>query len=126
MTGRFELKNNNGVTVSIDYRDISRDYRNKIEKAAEDFFNSVSEILNNETREMHIEDDLKHFGIEKDELDSVQLFRCQNSEFFRGETGINLVIRECERLNGKAPRKARIIIDYDADFPNIITRVISR
>ncbi len=32
LTGRFELKNNNGVTVSIDYRDISRDYRNKIEE----------------------------------------------------------------------------------------------
>lgn len=75
---------------------------------------------------MHIEDDLKHFGIEKDELESVKLFRCENSDFFREKLGINFAIGECERLNGKAPRKARIILDYDADFPNIVTRVISR
>lgn len=48
LTGRFELKNNSGITVSIDYRDISKDHRNKIEKAAEDFLNSVSEILGEE------------------------------------------------------------------------------
>lgn len=78
-----------------------------------------------EIGQIYIEDDLKHFGIEKDELDSAQLFRCKNSDFFREKAGINLAIGECERLNGKAPRKARIIIDYDADFPNIITRVIS-
>lgn len=45
LTGRFELKNNSGVTVSVDYRDISKEHRNKIEKAAEDFLNSVNEIL---------------------------------------------------------------------------------
>lgn len=75
---------------------------------------------------MHIADDLKHFGIGKGELDSVQLFRCQNNDFFREKTGINLAIGECGRLNGTEPRKARIVIDYDADFPNIVTRVISR
>lgn len=79
-----------------------------------------------EIGQIYIEDDLKHFGIKKDELESVQLFRCQNSDFFREKTGINLAIGECGRLNGTAPRKARIIIDYDADFPNIVTRVISR
>lgn len=78
------------------------------------------------TEKLDIEDDLKHFGIEKSELESIQLFRCQNSDFFREKTGINLAIGECERLNGKVPRKARIILDYDADFPSIITRVISR
>lgn len=45
LVGRFELKNNCGVTVSVDYRDISKDNRNKIEKVAEDFLNSVNEIL---------------------------------------------------------------------------------
>lgn len=75
---------------------------------------------------MHIADELKHFGIEKDELESVKLFRCKNSDFFREKLGINFAIGECERLNGKAPRKARIILDYDADFPNIVTRVIPR
>lgn len=79
-----------------------------------------------EIRRMDIEDDLRHFGIEKGELDSAQLFRCQNSDFFREQTGINFAMGECGRLNGKAPRKARIIIDYDADFPSIVTRVISR
>ena len=44
-TGRFELKNNSGVTVSVDYRDIPKERRNKIEKAAKDFLNSVNEIL---------------------------------------------------------------------------------
>lgn len=78
-----------------------------------------------EIGQIYIEDDLKHFGIEKDKLESVQLFRCKNSDFFREKAGVNLAIGECERLNGKAPRKARIILDYDADFPNIITRVIS-
>lgn len=48
LTGRFELKNNSGATVSVDYRDISKEYRNKIEKAAEDFLNSVNEILTEE------------------------------------------------------------------------------
>ncbi len=79
-----------------------------------------------ETGRMDIEDDLRHFGIEKEELDSVQLFRCSNNDFFREKTGVNLAIGECGRLNGKEPRKARIILDYDANFPNIVTRVISR
>lgn len=79
-----------------------------------------------ERKTSEIEDDLKHFGIGKDELDFTQLFRCQNSDFFREKTGINFVIGECGRLNGKAPRKARIILDYDADYPSIVTRVISR
>lgn len=45
LVGRFELKNNSGATVSVDYRDISKEHRNKIEKAAEDFLNSVNKIL---------------------------------------------------------------------------------
>lgn len=79
-----------------------------------------------ESGRMYIEDDLKHFGIEKGELDSVQLFRCQNSDFFREKTGINFTLEKCKRLNGEEPLKARIILDYDTDFPNIVTRVISR
>ncbi len=67
---------------------------------------------------MGIENDLKHFGIKKDSLGSVRLSRCKNDDFFREKTGVNLAIRGC------ALRKARIIIDYDADFPSIITRVI--
>ena len=45
LAGRFELKNNSGVMVSVDYRDIPKEQRNEIEKAAEDFLNSVNEIL---------------------------------------------------------------------------------
>lgn len=78
-----------------------------------------------EVKQMHIEDDLGHFGIEKGELSSVQLFRCQNSDFFREKAGINLALGACSRRTGKVPQKARIIIDYDADFSNILTRVIS-
>ena len=74
----------------------------------------------------YIENDLKHFGIDEDELKSAQLFRCKNSDFFREKTGVNLAIKGCERLNGHEPKKIRIIIDYDADFHNIITRVISQ
>lgn len=43
-TGRFEMKKGK-VIVSVNYCDISSGHRNKIEKATEDFLNSVDEIL---------------------------------------------------------------------------------
>ncbi len=44
-TGRFEMENKSRVIVSVNYYDISSGHRNKIEKATEDFLNSVDEIL---------------------------------------------------------------------------------
>lgn len=75
---------------------------------------------------MYIENDLKHFGINEEETKDGQLFRCKNSYFFREKTGVNQAMEACERISGSVAKKARIIIDYDADYPNIITRVISQ
>lgn len=45
LTGRFEMENGSGVRVSVDYRNMLKEHRNEIEKATEDFLNSVEKIL---------------------------------------------------------------------------------
>lgn len=75
--------------------------------------------------DMSIYEDLKHFGISQKDFQSANVFRCKNNEFFREKTGVDQAIGACERMAGERVRKARIIIDYDADFPRIVTRVIS-
>lgn len=75
--------------------------------------------------DMFIYGDLKHFGISQKDFQSAKVFRCKNNKFFREKTGVDQAIGACERMDGERVRKARIIIDYDADFPRIVTRVIS-
>ncbi len=71
-----------------------------------------------------IDEALKHFGISNKELESAELFRCNNDAFFREKTGVDQAIGAVERFSGEKSKKARIIIDYDANFPSILTRVI--
>lgn len=75
---------------------------------------------------MEIDEALEHFRISNDDLKSAELFRCNNSVFFREKTGVDQALGAAERLAGKKIKKARIIIDYDANFSSILTRVISQ
>ena len=69
-----------------------------------------------------IDEIMKHFGVSSEEADRAEAFICKNDDFFREKTGVVLNLRCCEAAKGK--KKARIIVDYDADFPKILTRVI--
>ena len=76
-------------------------------------YSSVEEMM---------EEILKHFGVSSKEADEAELFICKNDDFFREKTGIALNLKSCKAAREK--KKARIIVDYDADFPSILTRVI--
>ena len=75
----------------------------------------------------YIEDALKHFGINDQEANNcTYLTSCTNSAFLKKESGIDFHLKSIERNDGKEIRKARIIIDYDADFPVIVNRIIAQ
>lgn len=77
----------------------------------------------------HIDDALKHFGISEEEAfpDSDTVVRTpKNGAFFRKELGIGMCMRLLEADGKKDVRKVRIIIDYDADFPVMVNRIIPR
>ena len=69
-----------------------------------------------------IDEIMKHFGVSSEEADRAEVFICKNDDFFREKTGIALNLKSCKAAREK--KKARIIVDYDADFPSILTRVI--
>ncbi len=131
-----------GAEVFIDFSNISKEERDQIEKVADDFLDLVTEILEKRNKEkntatlgygisrgvnrVEIDEALEHFRISNDDLKSAELFRCNNSVFFREKTGVDQALGAAERLAGKKIKKARIIIDYDANFPSILTRVISQ
>lgn len=72
---------------------------------------------------IHIDEVLSHFGIKNEEVFGVihDLESSANSPFFRKNMGIDFILRN----HVKEGKKVRIIIDYDADFPRILSRVIS-
>ena len=68
---------------------------------------------------------LKHFGISNEDSMIGSLGRCDNSEFFRKNMGIHWIL-ERHKNEVDVGGKVRIIIDYDKDFPKIVTRVIAQ
>lgn len=75
----------------------------------------------------YIEDALKYFEINDQEANSCTYLKsCTNSDFIKKESGIDFHLKSIQRNEGKEIRKARIIIDYDADFPVIINRIITQ
>lgn len=63
---------------------------------------------------------LKHFGISHNELSKTEpLSEVENNPNTRKAYGIDHIMRNNEN------RKVRIIIDYDADFPEMLIRVFS-
>lgn len=75
---------------------------------------------------IHIDDALKHFGINKEEAfpdSDTKVGTPKNGAFFRKELGIDMCMRLLEADGKKDVRKVRIIIDYDADFPVIVHRI---
>ncbi len=68
---------------------------------------------------------LKHFGISNEDSMIGSLGRCDNSEFFRKNMGIDWIL-ERHKNEVDVGGKVRIIIDYDKDFPKIVTRVIAQ
>ena len=62
---------------------------------------------------------LDHFGIKQEDLEGCDTFMPLNREGIRENTGIAIAERS---LNLK---KARITIDYDADFDFVLMRITS-
>ena len=76
---------------------------------------------------MYVDKVLEHFGISDEEAFSGTFLKTpDNSAFFRKELGIDMSIRSMENSGLKDVRKVRIIIDYDADFPVMLQRLIVR
>lgn len=76
-------------------------------------------------KSVHIDETLKHFGISDEEAFlKTHLMTPNNSAFFRKELGVDMSIRLMDRPCTKDVRKVRIIIDYDADFPVMVHRII--
>lgn len=76
---------------------------------------------------MHINEALKHFEITDEEFtESKAVCKCTNGQFYREKTGVEHTIGKYEEDHEKVKGKVRIIIDYDTDFPEIVTRLIFR
>ena len=115
------------VTICIRYEDISALKAEKMAAVTEEFLDRLTEVIqagpsNEDISPNNIDEILKHFGVSSEETDGAETFICKNDDFFREKTGISLNLRSCEAVKEK--KKARIIVDYDADFPRILTRVI--
>lgn len=80
----------------------------------------VAEI-NQHCCQQSIETVLEHFGISHKELSKTEPFsEVKNNPNTRKAYGIDCI------LKNRKIQKARIIIDYDADFPEIVIRVFSK
>ncbi len=76
---------------------------------------------------MHINDALEHFGITNEEFaEAKAVYKCTNSQFYKEKTGVEHMVGRYEEEHEKIKGKVRIIIDYDTDFSEIVTRLISR
>lgn len=67
-----------------------------------------------------IKEILSHFEIKNSDLLDVPFTEINNSENNRKAYGIDWIMR------GRADRKVRIVIDYDADFPKMILRIFPK
>jgi hypothetical protein len=76
-------------------------------------------MVSKESKE--VQDVLEHFGISNREVPK-GFWTTKNTGNMRKILGIETVLKS----EPKEIRKARIIIDYEADFPHIVTRVIKR
>lgn len=120
------------VTINVKYEDISALKAEKMAAVTEEFLDRLTAVIQEEPNsedvteyssvEEMMEEILKHFGVSSKEADEAELFICKNDDFFREKTGIALNLKSCKAAREK--KKARIIVDYDADFPSILTRVI--
>lgn len=64
---------------------------------------------------------LKHFNISQNELSDTEPFsEIQNNANTRRIYGVDQIMKD------QKSRKVRIIIDYDADFPEMIIRIFSK
>ena len=64
---------------------------------------------------------LNHFGISYDDLSKTESFsEVKNNPNTRKAYGLERIMR------GAESKKVRIVIDYDADFPEMIIRVFSK
>ncbi len=74
-----------------------------------------------------LEETLKHFGITEEEIRGVpNIHHGSNCDFYREKMGIDWMLRDMKHFGKQEKRKARIIIDYDADFPAIVAQIIFR
>ena len=119
------------VTINVKYEDISALKAEKMATVTEEFLDRLTEVIQEEPSSADIteysieellEESLKHFGVSSEETDGEETFICKNDDFFREKTGVALNLRCCR--TDKDKKKVRIIVDYDADFPRILTRVI--
>lgn len=115
------------VTICVRYEDISALKAEKMAAITEEFLDRLTEVIQEEPNSEdltpnRIEEILKHFGVSSEEADGAEVFICKNDDFFREKTGIAMNLRCCKAAKEK--KKARIIVDYDADFPRILTRII--
>ncbi|MDO4285559.1 MAG: hypothetical protein Q4C60_09530 [Eubacteriales bacterium] len=62
---------------------------------------------------------LRHFGVQ--DLNGMEIGECGNTPFFLEKTGIQFLLNRLP-VGKQNTKKARIIIDYDADFPKILVR----
>lgn len=64
---------------------------------------------------------LEHFGISYSELSITEPFsEIKNNPNTRKQYGIDHIMR------GVESKKVRIVIDYDADFPEMVIRIFSK
>ena len=115
------------VTINVKYEDISTLKAEKMAAITEEFLDRLTAVIQEEPNSEaltpnRIEEILKHFGVSSEEADEAEVFICKNDDFFREKTGIALNLKCCEAAKEK--KKVRIIVDYDADFPRILTRII--
>lgn len=62
---------------------------------------------------------IEHFGLKPEDLEGCEVITPLNKQSVRDHTGITVSESSFDT------RKARIIVDYDADFDFILMRVIS-
>lgn len=64
---------------------------------------------------------LEHFNISQNDLsNAIPFWEIENNTHTRDAYGINRI------MQGEKSKKVRIIIDYDADFPEMIIRIFSK
>lgn len=74
-----------------------------------------------------LEETLEHFGItEKDIREIPHIYHSSNCDFYREKMGIDWMLKDIKHSGKQEKRKVRIIIDYDADFPAMVSQIIFR
>jgi len=74
-----------------------------------------------------LEETLNHFEITEQEIREVpHIYHSANCAFYKEKMGIDWMIKDIKHFENQKKRKVRIIIDYDTDFPAIVSQVIFR